>query len=370
GLVSNAHHKYARSRSPIPRSSTTTFYLVRSTAALSSTPLAMPPRSRPGPLQEFDLRLVPVLPTPRVPNHRKRPHSPSAGYFDSPAKRRLKAEEGSKLKSPLSTSSNSARFAPDHFNALLQGEDSPAKRLDFGSSESSDITICEAPRSSGGGSGTPRRSPKRTLTARIRRSPRLSARSPGFPPGHPGPAAHGQAGTDVHPVPARALTVAPMIIPREVTPPDRQSIHYPGFDVYQDPHIILPVTRSTSESVADDLSGSDKEQDKENVAPRRKSSKKPASPCTPSQTAWLKVLPPSNKVPRSPHPRHVFDYLSGHPSVVTPKERTLRAVPSPAATLVGATPGRTPLGKEERKQMRRAMEDEVDDVDGEDEVLL
>lgn len=200
----------------------------------------------------------------------------------------------SKMKSPLSTSSNSARFAPAHFHALLQGEDSPAKRLDFGSSEASDTTVCEAPRSSGGGSGTPRRSPKRTQPARVRRSPRLSARTPGSPPGHPGSALDGQAGADVHPVAARVSTVAPLTIPREVTPPDRQSIHYPGFDVYQDPHIILPVAGSTGVSIDDGPSASDKEYDKENIAPRRKSTKKSANPTTPSQR--LKALSPSNKL--------------------------------------------------------------------------
>lgn len=69
-------------------------------------------------------------------------------------------------------------------------------------------------------------------------------------------------------------------------------------------------------------------------------------------------------MPASPHPKHVRDYLA------TPNVRTVHPAVSPAATLVGVTPGRTPLSKEERKQMRRALEDEVDDVDGEDEFLM
>ncbi|RPD67007.1 hypothetical protein L226DRAFT_565768 [Lentinus tigrinus ALCF2SS1-7] len=344
----------------------------------------MPPRTRPGPLQEMDLRLVPV-PTPYgTPSHsrpNKRPHSPSVGSFDSPAKRRLKAEGGlntPRLKSPLSASSNSARFAPAHFHALLQGPDSPAVRLDFGSSEASDATVCETPR--GGGSGTPRRSPKRTPSTRVRRSPRLSARTPGSPPRSTGSNSHGQNDAENDSAAIRAPRASPMRIPREVSPPDRQSIHYPGFDVYQDRYIVIPVARKPDPAEHKEHASLtfDKEQDKENRAPRRKSSKKIADPATPSETARAKagLTSPSASVksstkkpaPASPHPKHVTDYLS---ALATPRERILRPVVSPAVTLVGATPGRTPLGKEERRRMRRAMEEEMDfiDGDGEDELL-
>ncbi|KAI0720276.1 hypothetical protein C8T65DRAFT_634005 [Cerioporus squamosus] len=343
----------------------------------------MPPRPRPGPLQEMDLRLVPV-PTPRAtPSHsrpNKRPHSPTVGSLDSPAKRRLKAVEGyttPRLKSPLSASSNSARFAPAHFHALLQGPGSPAVRLDFGSSEASDTTVCEAPRGSGSGSGTPRRSPRRTPSTRTRRSPRLFAPpAPGSPPRSTGPANPGQTGVEVDPDSAaiRASRPSPLLIPREVSPPDRQSIHYPGFDIYQDPYTVIPVARSPDTSGVD--STFDKEDDKENRAPRRKSSRKTDDPVTPSEKAWVKaglvspcaILKRSVKkpMPTSPHPKHVTDYLA---NLLSPTQRTLRPVVSPAATLVGATPGRTPLGKEERRQMRRAMEEEMDYVDGEDELV-
>ncbi|KAM5535534.1 hypothetical protein V8D89_010871 [Ganoderma adspersum] len=342
----------------------------------------MTSRHRPGPLQPYDIHLFTPTPsapgTPERPN--KRPHSPSVGPFGGPVKRRLKAREGAAspkyVKSPLSGSSNSARFAPAHFHALLQGPDSPAKRLDFGS-DTSDATACEDR-----GGGTPRRTPKQSPSAspsikasKVRRSPRLTARTSRSPfasgeEGVSGSNNTGQTltGVDERTAAIRALTTAPLIIPRVLTPPDRQSIHYPGFDVYQDPHIVIPVAFSPSA----DLSPADKEHDKENVAPRRKSSKKTSAPVTPSDTAWLKaeLLSPSVKssvkkhVPASPHPKHVHDYLT------TPKERTLRPLVSPAATLVGATPGRTPLGKDERKLMRRAMEEELDDVDGDDELLL
>lgn len=330
----------------------------------------MPPRSRPGPLQEIDLRLV--LTSTGTPSHcRKRPHSPSVGLTDSPAKRRLKAEEGRnapKLKSPLSTSSNSARFAPAHFHALLQGPDSPAKRLDFGSSEVSETTVCETPRSRRDGRG----SPKRT-TARVRRSPRLSSRAPSSSPEYEGSATNGSTGTTHSSDAARPSTAAPLTLAREVTPPDRQSIHYPGFDVYQDTHITIPMSSNVSSGEVPSPSTLDKELDKENIAPRRRVSKKAADPGTPSETGRYKtgLFSPSIKkhVPTSPHPKHVRDYLSAG-TLATPKPRTAHPVVSPAATLVGATPGRTPLGKEERKMRRRALEEEVDDVDDEDDTVL
>ncbi|TBU33189.1 hypothetical protein BD311DRAFT_479893 [Dichomitus squalens] len=344
---------------------------------------------RPGPLQPYDIRLFSATPSaPGTPSRpHKRPHSPGIGSLDSPAKRRLKAAEGitspKYTKSPLSGSSSSARFAPAHFHALLQGPDSPAKRLDFGS-DASDSTACE-----GGGSGTPRRSPKRTpsasastqTTTSMRRSTRLAARRASRSPSASGlrspsesdhNAGHAQTGSDDERTAAiRVLTIAPLLIPRVVIPPDRQSIHYPGFDIYQDPHILVPVASSSSPDPASTPYYADQEHDKENVAPRRNSSKRLATPVTPSETAWLKagLLSPTAKgsvkkpVPASPHPKHVHDYLT------TPKERALRPVASPAATLVGTTPGRTPLGKEERKLMRRAMEEELDDVDGDDEYL-
>ncbi|RDX53933.1 hypothetical protein OH76DRAFT_1399101 [Lentinus brumalis] len=343
----------------------------------------MPRSARPGPLQEMDLRSVPVPSQSTTPSHlrpNKRPHSPSVGSADSPSKRRFKAVDGSitpRLKSPLSASSNSARFAPALFHALLQGQDSPAARLDFGSSDASDTTVCEAPRGSGGGSETPRRSTRRTPSTRARRSPRLSAGPLGSPSRSSRPSHTGQTGAVVDPDSAatRASRALPLFIPREVSPPDRQSIHYPGFDVYQDPYTIIPVAPSPRLAADEDSVSSivDNEDDKENRAPRRKSSKKTHDPVTPSELAWMKaglvspcaILRRSAKKlgPPSPHPKHVANFRA------TPRERTLRPVVSPAATLVGATPGRTPLGKEERRQMRRAMEEEMDCFEGEDELV-
>lgn len=346
----------------------------------------MPSCSRPGPLQPYDISLfVPAGPpgTPSGSRPNKRPHSPSVGSFGVPAKRRLKAAEGTQtpkfVKSPLSGSSSSGRFAPAHFHALLQGPDSPAKRLNLGSSEASDSTACEAPLRSlnggGGGSGTPRRSPKRPSQTRLRRSPRLSTRSPGSSSGSPRQLSGGQTGADDADAAARVAPATPMFIPRVVTPPDPQSVHYPGFVIFQDPHIMVP---STSQFPADFVSDSEQEPDKENRAPRCKSSKKSSTLVIPSDATWEKngLSSPSKKssyktlVPSSPHPKHVKDYLMTPRTTLSAKAHGTHFPVSPATTLVGATPNRTPLGKEERKKMRLAMEEEADDVEGDDELVL
>lgn len=386
GLLSNSHHKYPSLPLPISAPRHQAIDILKTPSRLLNT---MAPR--PGPLMPYPVELFSADPrisgTPLKhlrPN--KRPHSPGRGSFDSPAKRRLK-EEGSissrHTRSPLSATSNSARFAPDHFQALLQGPDSPAKKLEFGSSKAaaspsaaSESTAYDTPRS---GSRTPRRSPKRTSTARVRRSPRLSARASSVVSEEIAVEEQLVTRIEVASSSVRVSIPEPVLVPRVVTPPDVQSVHYPGFDIYQDPHIILPSTSSLSHTSTADESQFDKEQEKENFAPPKKSSKQAKNPATPSSAPLIKAAlfspstrgaPPSvgkeKPVPASPHPKHVCDYLSA--AHITPKERTVRLTSSPASTLVGATPGRTPLGKEARRQMRRALENEVDDFDGDDDL--
>ncbi|KAJ8454575.1 hypothetical protein ONZ51_g12951 [Trametes cubensis] len=350
---------------------------------------------RPGPLMPYSLEHFSAdsKSTSTPAKHllpKKRPYSPGMGCLDSPAKRRLKATEGagtaSHTRSPLSASSNNARFASPHFHALLQGPDSPVKKLDFTHLQSteakplpgvSDSTAAGLPQSA---SRTPKRSPRRTSGTRVRRSPRLSTRTSTVcldgpvPGGHPTPRAESASPS------GRASGPEPILIPRVISPPDPQSIHYPGFDIYQDPFTVLPTSASISSSVDDRCDGpsSDKEEDKENLPPRRKSSKKAANSATLSEISLIKtaLLSPSSKrarenikvtkpTPASPHPKHVCDYLSG--THRTPRERVPLTATSPVTNLASITPGRTPLGKEERKQMRRALEAEVDDFDGEDD---
>ncbi|OSD04398.1 hypothetical protein PYCCODRAFT_1433782 [Trametes coccinea BRFM310] len=287
----------------------------------------------------------------------KRRCSPSPSCRDSPAKRRVKANGINTAplhaRSPLSASSNSARFATSHFNALLQGPDSPAKKLDFATPSREEDPIS---RNENDTSRTPRRSPKRTTTPRPRRSPRLSAmhaisRSPKN---------HG------------AIIAEPILIPRDVTPTNPQSIHYPGFDIHQDSFTVLPTSASHSRPVVDvdALELSDEEFDKENRPPRRKRAKKTVDPATPElpliKAALLSAsstraerLEDASLVPLSPHPKHVCDYLSTNH--FTSKDRTSQLDADSSGPLCTITPGRTPLGQEQRKRMRRAMEEEADD---------
>ncbi|KAI0638339.1 hypothetical protein C8Q77DRAFT_426331 [Trametes polyzona] len=326
--------------------------------------------TRPGPLMPYPPELfkgearASATPAKHLrPN--KRPLSPGVGCLDSPAKRRLKAEGSASraghTRSPLSASSNSSRFAPSHFHALLEGPDSPAKKLDFGSSRStslssgdSESTACDTPRS---GSRTPRRSPKRTSTTRVRRSPRLASKASTSVFERAVVEEHTHTVVEVASSSVRVSAPEPILVPRTVIPPDVQSIHYPGFDIYQDPHIILPSTSSLLPVTAPGEATPDQDHEKENQAALLSPSSKRL---VLGSTSEAKPMPPS------PHPKHVCDYLSGiH---VTPKERAVRAATSPASTLVSITPGRTPLGKEERKQMRKALEDEADEFDGVDDL--
>ncbi|CDO76553.1 hypothetical protein BN946_scf184982.g12 [Trametes cinnabarina] len=265
----------------------------------------------------------------------------------------MKAEESSvQPRSPLTASSNSARFASAHFHALLQGSESPAKKLDFGAESHADDS------SASGENGSPRtfrRSPKKTPASRPRRSPRLSARCPAS-----------QISTN-----PSAISHEPILIPRDVTPSDPQSIHYPGFNIYQDPFTVLPTSSSQPTSHYDHApeASSDKELNKENRPPRRKLLKKTADPMTPEvpliKAALLSAsstrvrLEDAKLVPVSPHTKHVCDYLSA--SHTTPKERAARSGANISSSLIVITPGKTPLGTEQRKLMRQAMEEEADE---------
>ena len=61
------------------------------------------------------------------------------------------------------------------------------------------------------------------------------------------------------------------MVPREMpAPPDRRSVHYPGFDVHLDTHIALPCTRSKARVKADAAAARVQEEGdamKENVRP-------------------------------------------------------------------------------------------------------
>ena len=139
------------------------------------------------------------------------------------------------------------------FSDVLAGSASPARILDFG-----------VPKNHGGESAKrsfptqsqiPSFSSRKILTS----SPahHCSSRLP--------------ADTEVSSLSSTRPAAAPTVIPRELPPPpDPQSIHYPGFVVFQDTHITSYPANFNSERV------SDVEADtfKENLPPHRKALRK------------------------------------------------------------------------------------------------
>ncbi len=67
----------------------------------------------------------------------------------------------------------------------------------------------------------------------------------------------------------RTTPSTPTVVPREMPPPpDRRSLHYPGFDVHQDTHIALPSTQSmTRRALEEAARAQEGEAAKENVRP-------------------------------------------------------------------------------------------------------
>jgi len=107
-------------------------------------------------------------------------------------------------------------------------------------------------------------------------------------------------------------TTTMTMIPREMPPPpDRRSVHYPGFDVHLDTHIVLPCTRSKARAKAEADAAATRAQEgeaaKENVRPSAVATPTPSSTgkagrdIVPRRSARLRtnnngcVLPPSQK---------------------------------------------------------------------------
>ncbi|KAA1473474.1 hypothetical protein DENSPDRAFT_839950 [Dentipellis sp. KUC8613] len=294
----------------------------------------------------------------KQPGSNKRPLSPTGPAPFSPAKRRILEQEGllSPPKTPLPSSSRSSgRFAPTYFHDLVKGPDSPARKLDFRP---------DAPQSaSAGGSRsptTPSRTSRRTSDGRTRTSPRLAARSAtkqpvqSQSPSTPRPSA-ASATPAPAPAPAPAAspagpsTSAPLMIPREMPPPpDRLSIHYPGFDVYQDTHI--PLLRASDIITAPEPAPG-KEEEKENLPPRRR----------------------MRKAATEPAPLDGKKALDGKRARSTPrglKERNEADEATPRRSVrLGAGAG-TPAASAKRsaaQERRRMMEDEVDGAGSDEE---
>ncbi|KAI9448093.1 beta and beta-prime subunits of DNA dependent RNA-polymerase [Lactarius indigo] len=195
----------------------------------------------------------------------KRSRSPSlARSIFSPAKRRILEQEGLILtsRSRLRTSTSIHSLS----RALLHASDD-LKHLPAPSFAKGDAPLPtpihpdlldppsprEPRRSSPRLSASPNsKSCSSATTTPTRTSPRKS---------HPQTTTAGSSSSSSRPV-------RHTMVPREMPPPpDRRSVHYPGFDVHQDTHIALPCTRSMTRAREEAARAQEGEAAKENVRP-------------------------------------------------------------------------------------------------------
>ncbi|KIM91146.1 hypothetical protein PILCRDRAFT_811644 [Piloderma croceum F 1598] len=333
---------------------------------------------RPGPLQELPLEHF-LPPNPNLPKSpsklargSKRPISPGAPSTFSPAKRRILNEEGIfwTRKSPVSASARS----PARFGDVVQGPDSPARKLDFGlpknhsQSTAGSSTLVNSAASSQCEDvvldTTPKRNP--VSTKRLAPSPELLPKSVSAPIA----SSSSYSFDSTLELDDYFSPHLPTMIPRELPAlPDRQSVHYPGFDVCSDTHIPLLRARSASVSSVEPLAElkRDKEACKENLAPRRKAKKAATAPDS-SELTKAGLL---STVARQMEIERVGKSQSTPvtPSKLSLRERESTITPTPqrygpAFMRDLATPYRmTPASNQkERKERRKMLEDEVDDA--------
>ena len=193
----------------------------------------------------------------------KRSRSPSLAH---PAKRRILQQEGllltprSRLRA--STSTQSLSLSP---RALLHASGTP-KHLPDPSLAKANTTLpipiypdpldLSSPRESRRTSARLTASPNSKSSSSAATTPtRTSARK-----AHPQTTTASDSSSSRH--------VRHTMIPREMPPPpDRRSVHYPGFDVHQDTHIALPCTRSMTRAREEAARVQEGEAAKENVRP-------------------------------------------------------------------------------------------------------
>lgn len=256
----------------------------------------------------------------------KRPLSPGGPSLFSPTKRRLLTQEG--IFSPDKTVKIPfrGRSSPGgSFGDLLQGPGSPAKRLDHGrslKSQSSELRV----------SSTPVRSQAPSPEVLSKMASNSTPR-------------RNFVDDDFFATPER-LQPSFTLVPRELPPTsDPQSIHYPGFIVYQDPHLLImnPVSREVTLELEDD-------EWKENVLPRRKIKKTITDPfpakSTPKQE--LERLFKARSTPATPRK-------------VASKERQEVTSPTPRRTALCSQAGTPIITEEEKRQRRQMLRDEVEE---------
>jgi hypothetical protein len=228
------------------------------------------------PLERF---LPPNLEWSPFKSSAKRHLSPTAPSLYTPAKRRVLVQDGvfspeKFLKTSIST--HTRPLSTSRVGDSVRGPGSPARKLDFGVPETpagkkhdlsvhslfSLLLLLNATLSSG--HNCPLLAPSPELTPRVTK--RFSSPIPATFPF--------QSDMDMEDwfaSPSRPSDIAstPTSVPREpLSSLDRQSIHYPGFDVYRDPQaVILPAAPLHPELA---LSKDDEASElKENVPPRR-----------------------------------------------------------------------------------------------------
>ncbi|EPT03585.1 hypothetical protein FOMPIDRAFT_1022211 [Fomitopsis schrenkii] len=242
----------------------------------------------------------------------KRPLSPGGPSRHSPAKRRILAVDGGcspqKSSENHDPSSPRSRRSSRRLSAALKGADSPSKKLDFNrlsvsvgaekemALEATSLThlqiagaaLAPSPelRLNNGNSLAPSTVPHVHVTA------------------YDSDVAHTHVGPVVAAAPS-AATLAPAPAPHQPATPDRQSPHYPGFDIYcdfsateqstsalpQDMDVDVPSSVDDSQL---DVVAIRREAEKENIQPRRaRGSMGP--PPLPGDAAFAKagLLPPS-----------------------------------------------------------------------------
>ena len=329
---------------------------------------------RPGPLQELPLErflpsnpnLPPVSPFKSVrPN--KRPLSPGGPSLFSPAKRRILNEEGifspeKTLKSPMLESRGRAQ-SPAHFTDVLRGPGSPAKKLDFGLPKNH-LEKSKTPAASMTLDVTPPR--PRSTTSGLAPSPEFIPKSKSAQSSSFASSRHSDDTLEMdnyfspqpRPSPSRP-TVTPALIPRELPPPpDPQSVHYPGFRVHQDTHIIIAPVGSDFD--IESVASAEKDGQKENI-PLRGKARKAATAPTSSDLKTLLFSPNAKN-------REIEKMVKARSTPVTPKkvggwERLGMATPTSRKPHTGLTPGL----REGVKVRRMILEDEVDEVGSDEE---
>ncbi|KAJ3822442.1 hypothetical protein EV361DRAFT_325141 [Lentinula raphanica] len=320
--------------------------------------------SRPGPLCEWPLdQFLPSSSSSTQvklggtgrPN--KRPLSPGGPSLFSPTKRRILTQEG--IFSPEKTMKSPFRgrsTAETNFGDLLRASGSPAKALDFGRASSPQMSLPTM--DSYADNCSVSATPVKSSTASFQLARKANVKSTPY---------RTFDDDDFFATPDRPPTAMPrstaatplILLSRELPPPtDPQSIHYPGFVVYRDPH--LPAIRLVSPASSDQVL-EDRDDWKENVAPRRKVKKAISDPVDVKPTL---LTPEAKRLEME----KLFKVKStpATPRKTIPKERQEGTSPTPRRASTHSKAGTPVITPEEKRRRRQMLKDEVDEADGMD----